>query len=133
LLFQFRRFPQWLESFFEKRPILCLVIVAVYIVSPFDILPEALLGPLGWFDDALLAIATVGLVKNLLKKRAKRRAESEADRPLPPPPPERKLPPPPPEPPRRSDDRPRRDDPRGQHRRRDRRPDRNRPRDGRRP
>ncbi|MEN9560333.1 MAG: hypothetical protein RLZZ502_1544, partial [Pseudomonadota bacterium] len=28
-----------------------LLLAAAYFVSPFDLIPEALLGPIGWLDD----------------------------------------------------------------------------------
>jgi uncharacterized membrane protein YkvA (DUF1232 family) len=42
-----------------------LLLAAVYIISPFDLLPEALLGPIGYLDDlGVLAWA----IKQALKK-----------------------------------------------------------------
>ena len=42
-----------------------ILLVAIYILSPIDLLPEAFLGPLGYLDDiGLLAY----LVKQLIKR-----------------------------------------------------------------
>ncbi|WP_044469556.1 DUF1232 domain-containing protein [Mannheimia massilioguelmaensis] len=49
----------------NKAKLLKIVIILIYLLSPFDILPEALLGPLGLVDDAA-AIAL--LIKTILTK-----------------------------------------------------------------
>lgn len=38
------------------RPKLHLVLVLVYLISPIDLIPEALLGPIGYLDDAALLL-----------------------------------------------------------------------------
>lgn len=83
----FHRLPRLLEEFVEKRPILCVLIVIVYVVSPIDVLPEALLGPLGYFDDALVTIAAVALLKRAAKTRLAKRAALAAAEPVRQPPP----------------------------------------------
>ncbi|EIJ69166.1 DUF1232 domain-containing protein [Pasteurella bettyae] len=49
----------------NKAKLLKIVIILIYLLSPFDILPEALLDPLGLVDDAA-AIAL--LIKTILTK-----------------------------------------------------------------
>ena len=70
----FRRLPRFLEDFVEKRPLLSVLIVIAYVVSPIDVLPEGLIGPLGYFDDALVTIAAVALLKRAAKTRLAKRA-----------------------------------------------------------
>jgi uncharacterized membrane protein YkvA (DUF1232 family) len=45
----------------NSKPIFLLIGLVVYIVSPFDLLPEAILGPIGLIDDvgALVMLGTV--------------------------------------------------------------------------
>ncbi len=43
-----------------------IVLVAVYVLSPIDLLPEALIGPLGFLDDAALVTF---LVRKILKRQ----------------------------------------------------------------
>ncbi len=54
----------------EEHPKAVLAGLAIYIISPIDLLPEAFLGPLGTFDDILAVIAGVAIIKYLGKKRA---------------------------------------------------------------
>lgn len=49
----------------NKMKLIKIAIILVYLFSPIDILPEAVLGPLGLVDDAA-AIAL--LIRILLKK-----------------------------------------------------------------
>lgn len=42
---------------------------ALYLISPIDVLPEALLGPLGLVDDAGIVTAVVLFVYKLVKAR----------------------------------------------------------------
>lgn len=41
-----------------------LVAVAAYFISPIDLIPEALLGPVGYVDDVALAAWTLNLLLN---------------------------------------------------------------------
>jgi uncharacterized membrane protein YkvA (DUF1232 family) len=48
------------------RAVAALVAAAVYVVSPFDLIPD-FLGPLGFTDDLLVVALTWGLVKRELR------------------------------------------------------------------
>jgi uncharacterized membrane protein YkvA (DUF1232 family) len=52
-----------------------VVICLVYIVSPFDFVPEFLLGPIGLIDDAGIAAFAI---TNLVRWREQRRTRREA-------------------------------------------------------
>lgn len=41
------------------RIVMYLLIVVIYILSPFDIIPEAVLGILGFFDDIVIAAVII--------------------------------------------------------------------------
>ena len=45
-----------LAVFFAKNPKLFFVAVIVYLFSPIDLAPEAILGPLGFVDDFLVLL-----------------------------------------------------------------------------
>lgn len=49
-----------------------IIIGIIYILSPVDLIPEVILGPLGLLDDAG---ALVVVIKNIFKSIAKREAE----------------------------------------------------------
>jgi RING finger protein 170 len=40
---------------FQARVALCFIGLALYVLSPFDIIPEAIFGVFGLFDDLLVA------------------------------------------------------------------------------
>lgn len=61
-------FKQRLVSFFEKHPILFFAAAVVYALSPFDVVPEALLGPAGFIDDVLV-LALPFVLKSLTRKK----------------------------------------------------------------
>jgi uncharacterized membrane protein YkvA (DUF1232 family) len=44
--------------------VLALVLALVYLISPFDVLPEALLGPIGLTDD----LAALGVLLSLVRR-----------------------------------------------------------------
>jgi len=48
------------------RAVAALAAAVVYVVSPFDLIPD-FLGPLGWTDDLLVVALTWGLVKRELR------------------------------------------------------------------
>ena len=48
----------------NKTKLIKIAIILIYLFSPIDILPEAVLGPLGLVDDA----AAILLIRILLKK-----------------------------------------------------------------
>ena len=75
MLSKYRRFPEALNAFVQKRPFLCILIVIAYVVVPFDFLPEIAFGPLGAFDDALVSIAALALLKRAAAARLAKRAE----------------------------------------------------------
>jgi len=41
-------------------PILATIFAIVYVVSPADFLPEAVLGPVGFTDDAIAVLIAIG-------------------------------------------------------------------------
>jgi uncharacterized membrane protein YkvA (DUF1232 family) len=49
------------------RGLIAMGAAAVYLVSPIDVVPEAVLGPLGLVDDAGVAVAVVLFVYKLVK------------------------------------------------------------------
>jgi uncharacterized membrane protein YkvA (DUF1232 family) len=61
-----RRIADALAQFFARHPVWLALGVVVYILSPIDLAPEWLLGPLGYLDD--LVILVVALV---LRHRAR--------------------------------------------------------------
>ena len=54
----------WRELFSERGPFLirklylgyALILLAMYLLSPFDIIPESVFGLLGYFDDFMLVL-----------------------------------------------------------------------------
>ena len=59
----------------NNRAFAKLVSVLLYIVSPIDILPEALLGPIGLIDDFAVVLLLGGIVKDIVNGiQAQRRA-----------------------------------------------------------
>ena len=59
----------WASGAYRKMPwkaVAALVAAAVYVVSPFDLIPD-FLGPLGLTDDVLVVALTWGLVKRELR------------------------------------------------------------------
>jgi uncharacterized membrane protein YkvA (DUF1232 family) len=61
-----------MARFFARHPKLFIAAIAVYLLSPFDVLPEAFLGPAGFLDDALLLA-----VPFLLREYARKLTETE--------------------------------------------------------
>ena len=51
------------------RGLIAMGTAAVYLISPIDVLPEAILGPLGLVDDAGVTVAVVLFVYKLVKAR----------------------------------------------------------------
>jgi uncharacterized membrane protein YkvA (DUF1232 family) len=51
------------------RGLVAMGVAAVYLVSPIDLVPEALLGPLGLVDDAGVTVAVVVFVYKLVQAR----------------------------------------------------------------
>jgi uncharacterized membrane protein YkvA (DUF1232 family) len=47
-----------------RKERLVLVLALVYLISPFDVLPEALLGPIGLTDD----LAALGVLLSLVRR-----------------------------------------------------------------
>jgi len=59
----------------EKHPVAFLIFAALYIISPIDLLPEAVFGPLGAFDDVLMAMIAWAVLKGLWRRRRAAAAE----------------------------------------------------------
>jgi len=51
------------------RGLFAMGAAAVYLISPIDLLPEAILGPLGLVDDAGVLVAVAVFVYKLVKAR----------------------------------------------------------------
>jgi uncharacterized membrane protein YkvA (DUF1232 family) len=51
------------------RGLFAMGAAAVYLISPIDLLPEAILGPLGLVDDAGVLVAVTLFVYKLIKAR----------------------------------------------------------------
>lgn len=49
------------------RGLIAMGTAAVYLISPIDVLPEAVLGPLGLVDDAGVTVAVVLFIYKLVK------------------------------------------------------------------
>jgi uncharacterized membrane protein YkvA (DUF1232 family) len=47
---------------------LCLGLAILYLISPFDVVPEAITGPLGLLDDALLVPLILSLIQWFIPK-----------------------------------------------------------------
>jgi uncharacterized membrane protein YkvA (DUF1232 family) len=45
-----------LASFFLRHPKALMVAIIVYVLSPIDFVPEAVLGPLGFLDDVAIVV-----------------------------------------------------------------------------
>jgi len=70
-LLPYKILSERLAVFAEKRPLLVLAGVVIYILSPIDLLPEGLIGPLGAFDDVLAGFAAVAVIKVARRKALK--------------------------------------------------------------
>jgi uncharacterized membrane protein YkvA (DUF1232 family) len=51
------------------RGVIAMGAAAVYLISPIDVLPEAILGPLGLVDDAGVVVGVVLFVYKLVQAR----------------------------------------------------------------
>jgi uncharacterized membrane protein YkvA (DUF1232 family) len=63
------------------RALVAMVAALFYLVSPVDVLPEAILGPFGLLDDAGVTGATILFVYKLVKTRQMLRDTGVLDRP----------------------------------------------------
>ena len=59
---------------FRLRIILCLVAVLVYLLSPLDILPEAVLGIIGLLDDIFIILLVLVYVTIIYRQIIAERA-----------------------------------------------------------
>jgi uncharacterized membrane protein YkvA (DUF1232 family) len=57
-------FLRWIWQGATRKERLVLVLALVYLISPFDVLPEALLGPIGLTDD----LAALGVLLSLARR-----------------------------------------------------------------
>jgi uncharacterized membrane protein YkvA (DUF1232 family) len=57
-------FLRWIWQGATRKERLVLVLALVYLISPFDVLPEALLGPIGLTDD----LAALGVLLSLVRR-----------------------------------------------------------------
>ncbi len=65
-----KRLTRSIVDFVARRPGVALLLAGLYLLSPIDIVPEALLGPLGFVDDILLLV--LSLVPAAVKRRRRR-------------------------------------------------------------
>ncbi len=61
------RVYQAIIDFVARRPGIALILAGLYLLSPFDLIPEALVGPIGLIDDLVLLV--LGIVPGILKRR----------------------------------------------------------------
>lgn len=52
----------------SRKEVVLLIVAAVYILSPVDIVPEAVVGPLGLLDDLGALLGAVGVIGAALKR-----------------------------------------------------------------
>ncbi len=43
-------------EFFSRHPVVFFLIAFVYVILPFDVVPEAFVGPLGFLDDLFILL-----------------------------------------------------------------------------
>lgn len=72
-LYRDPRVPAWAK-------LVCFVLAGLYLISPIDVVPEALAGPLGLLDDALLIPLILWLVQWVAPKRAVEQASQRHTR-----------------------------------------------------
>ena len=60
-------FYRAIVDFVARRPGVALILAGLYLLSPFDLVPEALVGPLGYVDDFVLLV--LALIPGILKRR----------------------------------------------------------------
>lgn len=58
-------------DFVARRPGIALILAGLYLLSPFDLIPEALVGPLGLIDDLVLLV--LGIIPGIVKRRRQRK------------------------------------------------------------
>lgn len=68
-----------LVSFLARHPRWGLFGLLLYLVLPFDALPEGLTGVVGYLDDLIVLLAGLVLAGHLRKKRGKRKEEIVVD------------------------------------------------------
>ena len=68
-----------LALFLAKRPRVLWGLVLIYILMPLDILPEAVLGPLGLLDDLVILIVPMLLRKKHVPPGTKRVIDTTAE------------------------------------------------------
>jgi uncharacterized membrane protein YkvA (DUF1232 family) len=59
------------------------VFALAYAISPVDVVPEALLGPIGLFDDLAVVVATILYVRNTIAEVRRTAATGQPYQPLP--------------------------------------------------
>ena len=58
-LFLQRSLAQWVVD----HPKVFIALIAIYVISPLDLLPEGILGPAGYIDDILMVAGAIWLQK----------------------------------------------------------------------
>ncbi|OVE77805.1 hypothetical protein BVX98_01915 [bacterium F11] len=61
-----------LVPFLMRHPLVVFSIWVIYLIIPVDMIPEAMTGFLGYFDDLLLLLASLFLTQKLKKRGAKK-------------------------------------------------------------
>ena len=59
------------------RVLLCILYASVYLLSPFDLLPEAFFGPLGLLDDAIVILHALLLAVMVCRTLTREYAEGQ--------------------------------------------------------
>ena len=60
---------------FRLRIVLCLIAVIAYLLSPLDILPEALFGVIGFLDDVFILLLVLVYVTIIYRQIVAERAQ----------------------------------------------------------
>jgi uncharacterized membrane protein YkvA (DUF1232 family) len=64
-----------LKKFWDENK--ALILAVLYLISPLDIVPEALLGPFGLLDDTLMAVVVVAIIGYRIFKRVFAKKQSD--------------------------------------------------------
>ena len=54
--------------------IICLFLAMIYLISPIDLIPEAIFGPFGLFDDVVSLIVTLVYIASIYRQSIVERA-----------------------------------------------------------
>lgn len=63
---------------FRLRIILCFFLAILYLISPYDIIPEMAVGFLGYFDDLFIIVIVAGHISSIYQAYLSQQAEQHA-------------------------------------------------------